>query len=83
MLDEGKETVGVTVLDAEPDVILKMPGDTLVPLLAALGMMVIFCGMLLINFWVVGAGAVWTALVLLVWLAPRDHAATERPAVYG
>jgi cytochrome c oxidase subunit 1/cytochrome c oxidase subunit I+III len=83
VLDEGKETVGVTVLDAEPDVILKMPGDTLVPLLTALGMMVIFCGMLLINFWVVGAGAVWTAMVLLVWLAPRDHAAKERPAVHG
>jgi cytochrome c oxidase subunit I+III len=83
VLDEGKETVGITVLDAEPDVILKMPGDTLLPLLAALGMMVIFCGMLFINFWVIGAGVVWTALVLLIWLAPRDHASTERPAVYG
>jgi cytochrome c oxidase subunit 1/cytochrome c oxidase subunit I+III len=83
VLDEGKETVGITVLDAEPDVILKMPGDTLLPLLAALGMMVMFCGMLFINFWVIGAGAVWTALVLLIWLAPRNHASTERPAVYG
>ena len=50
VLDEGKETVGVTALDAEPDVILKMPGDSLLPLLAALGMTVIFCGMLLINY---------------------------------
>jgi len=83
VLDEGKETVGITVLDAEPDVILKMPGDTLLPLLAGLGMMVIFCGMLFISFWVIGAGVVWTALVLLIWLAPRDHASTERPAVYG
>jgi len=83
VLDEGKETVGVTALDAEPDVILKMPGDTLLPLLAALGMVVIFSGMLLLNFWVIGAGAVWTALVLLVWLAPRDHPNTERAAVYG
>ena len=83
VLDQGKETVGITVLDAEPDVILKMPGDSLLPLLAALGMMVIFCGMLLLNYWVVAAGAVWTALVLLLWLAPRDHANTERAAVYG
>jgi cytochrome c oxidase subunit I+III len=83
VLDEGKETVGITVLDAEPDVILKMPGDTPLPLMAALGMMVIFCGMLFINFWVIGAGAAWTALVLLLWLAPRDHANTERAAVYG
>ena len=27
------------------------------------------------------AGAVWTALVLMVWLVPRDHANTERAAV--
>jgi hypothetical protein len=60
-----------------------MPGDTLLPLLSALGMMVIFCGMLFTNFWVIGAGAVWTALTLLVWLAPRDHADTERAAVHG
>src|SRR5665213_2088425 len=83
VLDAGKETVGVSVLDAEPDVILKMPGDSLLPLLAALGMTVIFIGMLLINYWVIAAGAVWTGLVLMVWLAPRDHASTERPAVYG
>jgi len=83
VLDAGKETVGVSVLDAEPDVILKMPGDSLLPLLAALGMTVIFVGMLLINYWVIAAGAVWTGLVLVVWLAPRDHASTERPAVYG
>jgi hypothetical protein len=55
----------------------------LLPLLAALGMMVIFCGMLLINYWVMAAGAVWVALVLLVWLMPRDHAGMERPTVYG
>ena len=83
VLDEGKETVGITVLDAEPDVILKMPGDSLLPVLAALGMMVIFCGMLSINYWVMAAGAVWTALLLMVWLVPRDHANTERAAVYG
>lgn len=83
VLDDGKETVGITVLDAEPDVILKMPGDSLLPLLAALGMMVIFCGMLFINYWAMAAGAVWTGLVLLIWLVPRNHANAERPAVYG
>ena len=75
--------MALAVLDAEPDVILKMPGDSLLPVLAALGMMVIFCGMLSINYWVIAAGAFWTALVLLVWLMPRDHARMERPKVYG
>ena len=31
VLDKGRETIGTTVLDAEPDVILKMPGDSYLP----------------------------------------------------
>ena len=35
VLDKGRETIGTTALDAEPDVILKMPGDSIAPLLLA------------------------------------------------
>ena len=38
MLDHGREVLATTPLDAEPDVILKMPGDTLLPLLLALAL---------------------------------------------
>ena len=38
VLDQGKETIGVTPLDAEPNVVLKMPGDSLLPFLLAIGM---------------------------------------------
>ena len=37
VLDQGREALGTTPLDAEPNVILKMPGDTLVPLLSGAG----------------------------------------------
>jgi hypothetical protein len=46
-------------------------------------MMVIFVGMLLVNYWIAAAGAVWIVLILLRWLMPRDHPSTERPALYG
>ena len=31
LLDHGRETIATTALDAEPDLILKMPEDTLAP----------------------------------------------------
>ena len=36
MLDHGKETIGTSALDGEPDVILKMPEDSHAPLLLTL-----------------------------------------------
>ena len=35
-LDDGKETLGVTALDAEPEAIITMPGDSLLPVILAL-----------------------------------------------
>src|SRR5665213_2033704 len=48
VLDKGRETIGTTVLDAEPDVILKMPGDSYLPLLVAVAMTAVFTCMLLL-----------------------------------
>ena len=56
VLEHGREALGTTALDAEPDVILKMPGDTLVPLLLALAMTVVTIGLALVNWWVVVVG---------------------------
>jgi hypothetical protein len=47
LLDRGRETIGTTLLDAEPDVILKMPGDSYAPLLLALAMTAAFVALLL------------------------------------
>ena len=44
MLEQGREALATTPLDAEPDLILKMPGDTLVPLLLALCLTIIAVG---------------------------------------
>ena len=71
VLDHGKEALGTTTLDAEPNVILKMPRDTLVPLYLALSMTVVTAGLALVNWWVVAVGVALTACSILAWLWPE------------
>jgi cytochrome c oxidase subunit 1/cytochrome c oxidase subunit I+III len=81
VLGHGRETMGTTPVDAAPNVILKMPGDTLVPLLLALAMTIVTVGLALVAWWLVGAGAVLIAACLLAWLWPRpDLGETAEPA---
>ncbi|MEO8126067.1 MAG: cytochrome c oxidase subunit I [Bryobacteraceae bacterium] len=70
-LDIGRETIGTTALDAEPDIILKMPGNTYTPLVVTLGMTLFFISLLL-HLWLWGGFAVLLILVAsVVWLWPR------------
>jgi cytochrome c oxidase subunit 1/cytochrome c oxidase subunit I+III len=71
ILDHGKEALGTTTLDAEPNVILKMPRDTLVPLYLALSMTIVTAGLGLVNWWVVAVGGALTASSILAWLWPE------------
>jgi cytochrome c oxidase subunit 1/cytochrome c oxidase subunit I+III len=71
LLDQGRETIGTTLLDAEPDVILKMPGDSYAPLLLALAMTAGFVGLLLHSPWGFGIAAVATMLTSIAWLWPE------------
>lgn len=71
VLDHGKEALGTTTLDAEPNVILKMPRDTLVPLYLALAMTVVAAGLAMVNWWVVIVGGACTAASILAWLWPE------------
>jgi hypothetical protein len=71
VLENGREALGTTPLDAEPNIILKMPGDTLVPLLLALSMTVLTAGLALINPVVVVVGIVLIAASILIWLWPN------------
>jgi hypothetical protein len=81
LLDHGRETIATTALDAEPELILEMPEDTMAPLALAVGVTVAFVGMLLKTWLVVVPGAAITALALLAWLWPRREL-REREAVH-
>jgi heme/copper-type cytochrome/quinol oxidase subunit 1 len=82
VLDRGKETIGVTPLDAEPNVVLKMPGDSILPFLLSIGMILLFFGMLGQMIWLMVLGAVCEIVILALWLTPKPHAAEERVEVY-
>jgi cytochrome c oxidase subunit 1/cytochrome c oxidase subunit I+III len=71
VLDKGRETIGTTLLDAEPAVILKMPGDSYLPLFVAVAMTAVFTCMLLHSWWGGAVAVIATFVGSVVWLWPR------------
>ncbi len=66
----GRETIGTTALDAEPNIILAMPGDSYAPFILSAGATAIFTGLLLHLWLLAGAGAAVTAGAIVLWLWP-------------
>jgi cytochrome c oxidase subunit 1/cytochrome c oxidase subunit I+III len=71
VLDDGKEIVATSVLDGEPDVILKMPEDTIAPLVVTILLGAGFVGLLLHIWWLAAVSGVLMLLGILVWLWPE------------
>ncbi|MDB6083577.1 MAG: ctaD, partial [Gammaproteobacteria bacterium] len=80
LLATGRETVGTTALDAEPDIILEMPQDSFAPLLLAIGVCVLFIGMLLKSWSIAAPGIALAAISLLFWLWPRRDLREREPS---
>jgi cytochrome c oxidase subunit 1/cytochrome c oxidase subunit I+III len=77
VLDHEHEIPGTTVLDAEPDVILKQPHPTLAPLIMALLIAGTFVGMLL-EMWPVAFGCMCAMIpALFYWFWPRKATGWE------
>ncbi|HTJ02443.1 MAG TPA: cbb3-type cytochrome c oxidase subunit I [Methylovirgula sp.] len=71
LLDHGRETIGTTPLDAEPDVILKMPGDSIAPLTLTIAMAAGFTGLLIHAWWLAVIGALGCLAAIAVWFWPE------------
>jgi cytochrome c oxidase subunit 1/cytochrome c oxidase subunit I+III len=71
VLDQGRETLATSVLDAQPDLILKMPGDSYAPLALSLATGLLFVGLIIHLWWVAGVGIVAIIASLLMWLWPQ------------
>ena len=71
VLDHEHEMPGTTPLDAEPDVILKQPSHSLVPLCMALLIAGMFVGLLLEMWWVAAGCMLAMIPALLWWFWPR------------
>jgi len=73
LLDHGRETMGTTPLDAEPDLILEMPDDSLAPVSLAVGLSLLFIGALLHAWWLAALGGTICLAALLLWFWPRPR----------
>ncbi len=71
VLDHGKETLGTTMLDAMPEVILKMPEDSLAPCVLSLLLTLTFSALMLQSWWLLGISIIAGLIVLTLWLWPR------------
>jgi cytochrome c oxidase subunit I len=76
----GKETIGTSALDGAPDMILEMPEDTFAPFCLAVGMTLVFVGLLLKSWTTVGVGGLVLALSLLDWFWPRRALREREPS---
>ena len=75
LLDRGRETIGTSALDAEPNLILEMPPDSLAPALLAAGLAALFASALFKAWWLVGAAGAVCVAALILWFWPtRRHA---------
>ncbi|MGN6388424.1 MAG: cytochrome c oxidase subunit I [Burkholderiaceae bacterium] len=71
LLDHNRETVGTSMLDAEPDVILRMPGDSLAPFFLALSATGMCAGMLLHSWWLIGVSLASVTVSVIAWMWPQ------------
>jgi cytochrome c oxidase subunit 1/cytochrome c oxidase subunit I+III len=71
LLDDGRETIGTSALDAVPDVILRMPGDSLAPLLLSLALVAAFGSMLAHSWSAFGVSMLAVTVASIAWLWPE------------
>ncbi len=70
VLDDGRETLETSALDATPEEVLRMPGDSLWPLFLSLALLFMFYGLLLSLWWMAIAGATGATAVTIGWTWP-------------
>ncbi len=62
------ETPVTTVLDAQPESIVRLAGDSLMPLWLAISQALIFVGLLISQYWLTGLSVVLTIVMIFIWL---------------
>ena len=71
-LRHGRETVGSSLLDAEPERVLNVPRESLWPLVVAIGLLFVFIALFDELWWMVGAGVVVSLIGMIAWTWPDD-----------
>ena len=79
VLDTGRETFGTSALDSEPEEVLRMPEDSLWPVLLSLSLLVLFYGLLTSLWWLAIVGAGGLVVTTVGWLWPTDITSPASP----
>ena len=72
VLAEGRETFATSPLDAQPTAVMRMPVDTILPLLLALSLGLVAYALLFSLIWLAALGVAATAACVIAWLWPSD-----------
>lgn len=80
LLAQGREALGTTALEANPDVILKMPGDSYAPFWLAVFSALVFAGLAMSAWIFAGAMLAGCAVSIIVWLWPERALIQREPA---
>jgi cytochrome c oxidase subunit I+III len=79
VLDHGREALGTTVLEARPDVILKMPEDTSTPFWLGVCAALFFAGLALRAWGFAAAMLLGCAVSIAIWLWPERSLIQREP----
>ena len=71
ILDNGKETIATTPLDAEPNRIITMPRNPIAPFLLTLVLTALFAALMAHSWIAVGVMVVMSLALTAYWLWPR------------
>jgi cytochrome c oxidase subunit I+III len=74
---ERRETLGTSILNAEADEILRMPGESWWPLIVPAGLAITTVGLVALYPIVAGLGVVIAAIGVIGWLWPRTEEASD------
>jgi cytochrome c oxidase subunit I len=77
VLDQGRQTISSTWIDATPFAIAQMPMESIAPLLMSIVMFIFFCALAFELLWWALAGLILMFATGCYWLWPRSE---ERPA---
>jgi cytochrome c oxidase subunit I len=70
VLDDGRETFGTSALDSDPEEVLRMPDDSLWPVLVSLALLILFYGLLLSLWWMAIVGVTGVMVLMVGWFWP-------------
>ena len=75
VLDQGRLTLSSSALDAMPDAIARIPEDSIMPLILALGLSGLFTALLFMQLWIAMAFVLACVAANAVWLWPKHREA--------